>query len=224
MRKLLLIATIFILYSSCSKDKAKDSVVFDSSFSGARLDSVLPQGERKYIAYINPAFEPVNKSPWFAFGVSADTEKKIEVVLNYGKYKHRYIPKLSSDKKTWKKIQASKIKVDTANGTATLKLNVSPRKLFVAAQEIETSQDTYDWLDSILKTNAFLKKKVAGKTVKNENNYVITSNEELKKAIVLIARQHPPEIPGGTIGFKAFYEELLKYIRNSSIFLENTII
>ena len=32
------------------------------------------------------------------------------------------------------------------------------------------------------------------------------SNENLKKAIVLVARQHPPEIPGGTFAFNSFYE------------------
>ena len=202
---LLIVVSIF----SCSKKNQVNDIVFDSSFNGARLNSIKNLGDNKYIAKINPASEPVNKSPYFAFSVIAKSEKEIELQLDYGKYKHRYIPKLSFDKKTWKNIEASKIKIDTSTGIATLKLTVLPQKLYVAAQEIETSQDTYLRLDSMLSKHQFLKKEIAGKTVKKHNNYIVRSTNNTKKGIALIARQHPPETPGGTIGFKAFYEELV---------------
>ena len=38
---------------------------------------------------------------------------------------------------------------------------------------------------------------------------VIHSGGTSKKSIVLIARQHPPEIPGGTFAFNAFFETLM---------------
>ena len=198
----------FLIFS-CTKKKIADDVIFDAAFNGARLDSVETLGGDKYIAHINPAFEPVNKSPYFAFGITANSKKEIELQLDYGSYKHRYIPKLSLDKKSWNKIEASKIKIDTTTGIATLKLTVFPQKLYVAAQEIETSEDTYTWLDSILSKHQFLKKEIAGKTVKQYDNYIVTSISNTKKGIALIARQHPPETPGGTIGFKAFFEELI---------------
>ncbi len=199
---------LFLL--NCKKDHFEQTaVVFDTDFAGARMDSVVLNEKGQYIAYINPAFEPVNKSPWFAFAISSEEEREIEVVLNYGAYKHRYIPKLSTDRKSWKKIASSKIKIDTNSGTATLQLTAAPQKRYIAAQEIESSSDTYSWMDSLIKVHSFLTKESAGQTVLNEQNYVVTSNDNLKHAIVLIARQHPPEIPGGTIGFKAFYETLL---------------
>jgi hypothetical protein len=207
--KPILLICVFAMMLSCKQERTLNSVIFDSSFQGARLDSVEFLGNNKYILHINPAFEPVNKSPYFAFGITAKTEKKIELQLDYGKYKHRYIPKLSFDKKSWKKIDPSKIKIDTTSGIATLKLTVSPQKLYVAAQEIETSEDTYAWLDSILNKHQFLKKEIAGKTAKQQNNYVVISTSITKKSIALIARQHPPETPGGTIGFQAFFEELI---------------
>lgn len=211
------IICLVLFVGSCSK-KVKHDVAFNADFAGGRLDSVASQGNDRYTAYIKPAFEPVNKSPYFAFEVTALTEKDIEITLNYGEYKHRYIPKLSIDRKIWKPIEDSKINIDTTSGTATLKLSVSPKKLYVAAQEIETSADTYNWLDDILKTHPYLKKSVAGKTVKNNDNYVVTSNDSLNKAIVLVARQHPPETPGGTIGFKAFYEALLSDAETAKTF------
>ena len=195
--------------TSCSKDKTSDDVTFDTSFLGARLDSTKHVESNKYIAYISPAFEPVNESAYFAFAVSSKTNKEIEIQLNYGTHKHRYIPKLSTDKKTWRKIDDNNIELDTVTRTAMLRLNISSQKLFVAAQEIESSEDTYSWLDSILKEHPFLKKVIAGKTALKKDNYVINSNLDSKNDIVLIARQHPPESPGGTFGFQAFYEELL---------------
>jgi len=208
--KLIFILVILIGIFSCSKKKIIQNVTFDGSFLGARLDSVINQENNKYMVYINPSFEPVNTSPWYAFSVSAKSDMQIEVKLNYGNYKHRYIPKLSTDRILWKKIEESKIKIDTATGIATLNLSISSQKLYVAAQEIESSEDTYLWVDNILKNNPELKKVVVGKTVLKNDNYVIElEKENTTKAIVIVARQHPPEIPGGTFGFKAFFEELM---------------
>lgn len=194
---------------ACTKKKA-DEISFDNSFKGARLDSIKNLGNNKFIAYISPAFEPTNPSSYFAFAVSSKTKKKIQVQLNYGTYKHRYIPKLSMDKISWKKIDSKNILIDTVNHTATIKLSVTPQKLYVAAQEIETTEDTYKWVSELLNQNPNLKKVVAGKTALNNDNYCLElENENVKNAIGLIARQHPPETPGGTVGFKAFYETLL---------------
>lgn len=201
---------LLLIIASCSGEKKTSTVLinndvsFDSSFLSARLDSVENLGNNKYKVFINPAFRPVNSSPWFAFGVTSKSKKEIEVELNYGENKHRYIPKLSIHKKTWKKIENSKIKIDTARRVATLKLTVSPQKLYVAAQELESSKDTYTLLDLLVKKHPYLTKKVAGKTVLNKNNYVVNSNPDVRKAIVIIARQHPPEIPGEQLGLKPF--------------------
>lgn len=218
--KLTTIALLIIFSFSCDK-KTENDVVFDANFAGGKLDSIASQGNDKYTAYIKPAFEPVNKSQYFAFTVASKSEKTIDVTLDYEDYKHRYIPKLSTDRKTWKPIEDANIQIDTTLGIATLKLNVSPKKLYVAAQEIESSEDTYNWLDGILKKHPYLKKRVAGKTVKNKDNFVVTSNDSLNKAIVLVARQHPPETPGGTIGFKAFYKTLLNNTETAEKFRDN---
>ena len=125
---------------SCKKDNNEiDDVTFDAEFLGARLDSVSSKGNNKYVAYINPAFEPVNKSPWFAFGVSTKSEKEIVIELNYGNYKHRYIPKLSTDRISWENINEDAIEIDLDTEIASLRLNISSRKIYVAAQEIESS-------------------------------------------------------------------------------------
>lgn len=222
MKRYKYIFVLFLLHISYSCVKEKNKIVFNTSFSGARLDSLITKKDSSFEAIIKPAFEPVNKSPWFAFAVSSDRPKTIELTLNYGDYKHRYIPKLSFDKKTWKKIEAQNISIDTIKGTATLKLSISSKKLYVAAQEIESSKDTYAWVDKMIENHSELKKVIAGKTVQNNNNYCIElESEPTKNSIVLIARQHPPEIPGGTIGFKSFFETLMANTKTAKSFREN---
>lgn len=214
--------------SSCKwqiKESKSDKIVevtFDTLFPGARLNSIEKLAENKFKGNVKPAFEPVNESPWFAFGVRSDEKKQIELVLDYGKYRHRYIPKLSTDRTHWTPLAPSKIRIDSLQGTATLILDVSPRKLYVAAQEIESSQDTYRWMDSLLRKPLGIKKQVAGKTVLGNNNYLLSyENGGTEDAVVLVARQHPPEIPGGTIGFKKFYETLFSDLAVAQKFRKN---
>ena len=213
------------LICSCKADQRKsnsggiDLVKIDTTFLGARLTSFEHLGDNRYEAIISPAFEPVNPSPWFAFGISAQTEKEIEIELNYGKYQHRYIPKISSDGKLWEKLPQTRFSVDTVTGKALLNLWVTPQRQYVAAQELESSRDTYAWIDTTMEYHPNLVRKVAGKTALGNNNYVLELEDPtVRKAVILIARQHPPEIPGGTIGFKAFYEALLAHSSLASKF------
>ncbi|WP_190811346.1 M14 family metallopeptidase [Flagellimonas sp. S3867] len=186
-----------------------DGVTFDTSFNGARLSKVYRLEENQYIGEIFPEFEPVNNSPWFAFGVTANDKKSIQITLDYGAYPHRYIPKISTNKIHWKALDTSKVKMDTLNGDATLILDVSPQKIYVAAQEIETSAETYSWMNNYANGNYGINIKEAGKTALNKPNYVLEHETEAEDCVVLIARQHPPEVPGGTIAFKKFYETMV---------------
>ncbi|CAM1347136.1 M14 family metallopeptidase [Tenacibaculum crassostreae] len=189
-------------FFSCSQKKSE--VSFDSSFLSGKLDSVVKHTDNFYEVFIYPAFEPVNQSPWFAFSVASETKKQLTIKLNYGKYKHRYVPKISTDKKHWKPINSTNLYIDSL-GNATITIISTPQKMFIAAQEIESTTDTYAWIDEILKEKS-IKRTVIGKTVLKKDIYALEhDNDTVKKSIVLIARQHPPEIPGGSIGFKAFY-------------------
>ena len=62
---LLLIGLLF----SCQKEET--TIVFDHSFAGAKLDSLVRIDANTYEAFIFPAFEPVNKSPYFAFSITS---------------------------------------------------------------------------------------------------------------------------------------------------------
>ena len=131
--------------------------------------------------------------------------------MDYGQYKHRYIPKISRDRKRWTPLEASRIRVDSSGSLVQLSLKVTPETLFVAAQELETLKENHIWIQSLIKKYHGLRKQQVGKSVLNRQIDVLTFDQsKSKRTIVLIARQHPPEVPGGTIGFRSFFETLLK--------------
>ena len=212
-RRATVLLIILLTLTHCanqSNDKGVilDNVVFSSDFLGGKLDHISKK-ENGYIAYIQPAHEPVNKSPYYAFSVASSSTKEIELTLNYGEYAHRYIPKLSRDRINWTSIEQDKIRIDKNTGEATLTLKISKSPLFVAAQEITSTADTNKWIEQQLSFSAFLRLDTIGFSVQKRPLTVINSGGTSKKAIVLIARQHPPEIPGGTIAFNTFFETLM---------------
>ncbi|WP_420399245.1 M14 family metallopeptidase [Flagellimonas sp.] len=220
-RYLLRLLCLVIVSIGC-KQQSTDDVVFDTSFASARLAEIKKIANNTYTAKVLPESEPINKSPWYAFAVQAEEDKTIQLTLDYGKYQHRYVPKLSQDRLHWTPLDTTKFVVDTLSHTATLSLEISSKKLYVSAQEIETSADTYSWIDKIVGEHPEIEQLVAGRTVLDKDNLVLVHERtDVEDCIVLVARQHPPEIPGGTIGFKSFYETLFSSSDTAKKFREN---
>ncbi len=184
-------------------------VFASNQFDGARLNDFVRLSESNFQATVSPENIPVNASAWFAFQIWSNEKKTIELSVKYTHHKHRYIPKLSTDGRQWFSYEDQvELNSDSTIATFSLKLNDEP--LWVAAQEVISSQKTYDWVDKHVAAKSFLTKKSVGKTALNRDVYVVSSErEETSQSVMLIARQHPPEVPGGSIAFKAFFEEVM---------------
>src|SRR4051794_29252753 len=73
---------------------------------------------------------------------------------------------------------------------------ISNRRLTIAAQEIISSADSYQWMDSLAK-QPFISKQVVGKSLLGKPIMALTtSGSDGKKLIVVLSRQHPPEVTG----------------------------
>ena len=124
---------IFLLTLTHCANRSNDKGVFSDEvvFSSHFWEEIRPyfKKENGYVAYIEPAHEPVNKSPYYAFSVASSSTKEIELTLNYGEYAHRYIPKLSRDRINWSPIEQDKIRIDKNTGEAILISNFKSRCL-----------------------------------------------------------------------------------------------
>lgn len=184
-----------------------DGVTADNRYDGAHLHGFKKIGDSKYQALILPENEPINQSTWFSFKLKSNEPRQINLELYYPDYKHRYVPKISHDGTTWTPIDS--VTISENKEKATFQIQLSNQPTWVSAQEIYDSKSIATWGDSICQFD-FCNKKEIGKSVlgRQIHSYEINETKE-KQTLVLVGRQHPPEIPGGTISMLAFVETVL---------------
>ncbi|MET2986333.1 M14 family metallopeptidase [Aureibaculum conchae] len=195
-------------------------VYASNEFDGARLNGFEQENDSTALVIIHPENAPINNSAYYAFKTWSTTSKPFYFKFKYPKgYKHRYIPKLKINN-TWDIIDSTAVfKQDTI---ITIKLNLTTSPVIVAAQEINTSTDVKNWYTNLVKGKEdFVRVKSAGKSRLNRNLPVLeiskgeTKNKDL---IVLITRQHPPEVTG-YLAFQSFLTTLLEKNELSEEFL-----
>ncbi len=222
MKKIILIGVI--LLTSCKtlftnktplkpqiKKVFNEGIVFaDNEFDGARLNGLKKVNDSTYQVYIKPENTPINKSPWYSFRIWSKEPTKILLEFVYPKeYKHRYIPKSSFDGMEWMPFEKKDYDIDTLNKKLKLDLMLGPKKRWISAQEIYNSKFIWNWIDSLSQKD-FINQEVVGKSVYGKPIKLLRIKKQTaKNAVVFIGRQHPPEIPGGTIALMSFVQTIL---------------
>ncbi len=169
-------------------------VVFANRFATARLNSISQQNDSTFKIDILSENVPVNPSPWYAFKVRAASKRNIYVTLHYPATKHRYNPKISYDNKTWQDVTG--VKVSANEHEATFKLGISTDTVTIAAQEVISSAESYKWMDSIVSLGTVKKEIVGSSLLSKPITMLYTTGSKGKKLIVVLSRQHPPEVTG----------------------------
>lgn len=182
-------------------------VRFSNEFSGARLNECTQTGTNQFRILIRPENAPVNNSAWFAFKVSADQTKTIEVTLAYENGRHRYHPKVSRDGTNWKMLGANAYRHDKEKNEAILKFEVGPRPVWIAAQEMIGIAELTSWMNQLSK-KTFIQKSLVGKSMEGRDiEQLQIGNQSSSNYVFIIGRQHPPEVTG-SLGLMSFTETL----------------
>ena len=187
-----------------------NGVYATNKFRAARLNNFIQENDTLYSAVIEPENTPINGSPWFAFKIWADKRDTISVKLEYTFSKHRYVPKLSTNGRDWVAIPQDKMTFVDDERNLVIQLPVSKDTLWVSAQEIYDSQIVAEWSVKIA-ANPFVTFGSAGQSREDRPLYFLDINKDssIKKDIVVIlSRQHPPEVTG-FMAMQAFVEEIL---------------
>jgi hypothetical protein len=197
------------------------NIFASNQFAGAHLNDFLKINDSIFQAIISPENIPVNHSPWFAFQVWSKEQTEIQLEIKYTHHRHRFIPKTSFDGKNWEALDTLSLKIDTTNQKVTIPLQLNPMPLWISAQEVISSDSTYRWMEDLAQLT-FVDKKEIGKTALGQPIFSLKVNAEKRdQTLLIIGRQHPPEVPGGTIALEAFIEELLSMSDFSNYFLAN---
>jgi hypothetical protein len=225
MKKLLLIYTLLVssvLLTACSSiqnDNVKTcttgKVRLTSDFATGRMDECLLVAENEFLITLVPENRPINSSPWYAFKIEADKTTDVTISLKVRGDKHRYPPKVSIDGKKWQ------LQNYSLNGERlTMKLTASTTPILIAAQEIIDNQYYVNWAKQLI-SDSKVTHSILGHSTQGRPIYKIEHrNEKAKEWLVILGRQHPPEITGALALFP-FVETLLANSELSDDYLKN---
>lgn len=200
----------------------KDLGVYASNdFDAARMNDFFKSNDSTAVLVVNPENQPINQSTYYAFKIWSDIPKTFYVAFEYPKgFKHRYIPKLKKTEE-WSIIDPSKIIKRGDRVLIKLELNKTP--LTIAAQEINTSSDVKKWAIDLSKgKESYVNYSVYGKSKLGRDLPVLDIYKGAKKGkdiVVLLTRQHPPEVTG-YFAYQEFLKTILNDVEWSDLFLK----
>lgn len=211
-----LVLLMCLLVAACSREKssdghrwsfAEDGVVFDAEFPRARLSECKRIGPGEYDLAVRPEDLPVNNSPWFAFKVSAVKETSIVAHLRCLGGTLRYRPKISTDGVQWLMLPEEAFTKGPEENECTLRLEIGPNPLWVAAQEPVSTDEMTAWAHT-LERLPFVTMREFGSSIRGKPLFRLdVGKADATRHVSIIGRQHPPETTG-SLALMRFIEEV----------------
>lgn len=195
------------------------AVAIDTGFPAGNIASCAIGDDGRVKITIAPEdAPPINCSAWYAFRVHSNAPRDVTVELDYTACGHRYWPKTSSGDGMWEAIPKRYVSVferrpakegERANKSARFVVKAGEAPVFVSAQEIFVPS-TYDaWLDGV-EGKASVNRFELGRSAEGRLIEAITiGNSAAKEQVVLVGRQHPPEVTGA-LAMLPFMETLME--------------
>ena len=198
-----------------------DPAVFaDNLFDGARLNGFDRMNDSSFVVTIQPENEPINPSPWYAFRVWSKKAQTIHLYFDYGKYKHRYYPKVSSNGQLWADMDSARVINDSIGVFQYLKIPLSQDTIWIAGQEVVASREVKTWTEELAEQEG-VEFRSFGKSRQDRDMIALDIDRNPKArnpVLVVLSRQHPPEVTGYR-AMQFFVEELLSGDSLSEVFL-----
>lgn len=188
---------------------AKGSVHFD--FEGASRATCYVEDERTLSILVTPEhLPPINPSPWYAFRYSAAKDSQLTVNVRYVSARHRYAPKWRGSG------DPAAFAVTVAPDKEAMSITLPPGEGVVSGQPLVTSGHYDTFLRQLVKSGRgkgiILGHSHGGRPIKG----VRLGNADAPRLVVLLGRQHPPEVTGAT-AMDAFSLTIAKLFRSGVI-------
>lgn len=214
------ISPLFASNITTNKECSTDTVKIDFNFSGSgNLSCEVIKSDYIKI-FINPELDDsINPSPWFAFRKS-EHSKSIKLALDYKNYHHRYHPKISIDKKSWNKIDEANISKIENGKVIVIDFSPSSQKNYVASQELITNFWYNKWYNELENSGRVRREVIGFSVLKNPIPMFFVEKNINNPYILILGRQHPPEVTGA-FAMRGFINQLLNKNSLSDSFLKN---
>ncbi len=177
-------------------------------FAGARRGRCLAVDDNRVVLKIRREDRRVvNRSPWYSFRIEPHSPGRAEIVLDYGRWTHRYRPKTSRDGVNWQTVPEDRITLTKKGRRAMFAIDMDGDALWISAQELITPA-VYDAWNERISGTTDAELSLLGQSLEGRSIPMLRSPDELDEVVMLIGRQHPPEI-SGALAFFAFTSTLL---------------
>ena len=180
-------------------------------YAGARLGNCQVIDASQVEIEIHPEDSgPINPSPWYGFHVQASLPDagELRVRLRYGKYRHRYAPKISLDGAAWRRLPDAEVEVSD-DGSVLMRLRPGRQGLHLSAKENLNLAFYEAWREKIEPRAPGGEWTEIGQSLEGRPIHALLVNPQAPSYLLLLGRQHPPEVPGA-LALIHFMERLLE--------------
>jgi hypothetical protein len=188
---------------------AQGSIHFD--FEGASRSTCYVEDDRTLSILVTPEhLPPINPSPWYAFRYKAIKGANLTVHVRYIGARHRYAPK-------WRgRGNPAGFSAVVAKDNNAVSITLPPGEGVVSGQPLMTAVHYDKLLEQLTKSGR-------GKTILLGRSHdrrpikaVRLGNIDAPSLVVLLGRQHPPEITGA-MAMDAFSQKIARLVRSGAI-------
>ncbi len=145
--------------------------------------------------------------PWYAFRVSPKRPGDAVVLMGFvNASANRFWPKISHDGEIWKNLPDDAVAVSADEKRLALRVGVAEAPVWIASQQLVTTM-YYDSLARALAGRTDVNVRLLGRSVEGRP-ITVAETSGRPQALVLLGRQHPPEVTGA-LTLQAFLATVL---------------
>jgi Zinc carboxypeptidase len=188
---------------------AQGRVYFD--FEGASRSACYVEDERTLSILVTPEhLPPINPSPWYAFRYRATNGGKLTINVRYIGARHRYAPQWRGSG------DPAAFAATVAQDKQTLSITLPPGEGVVSGQPLVTSAHYDTLLGQLAKSGKGSRITLGYSHDGRPIKAVRLGNANAPRLVVLLGRQHPPEVTGAT-AMDAFSLAIATLVRSHAI-------
>ena len=162
---------------------------------------------------IAPEFAPINPSPWYAYRLEREDDSELSRTFTirhrYLHGQHRYSPWVKTVGSEWQAVSTLKQAALNNKLEFEFELEIPREGITVSAQPVLTVEDTYRWSDSLAGQHDLVHEVLASTEDGHNVRIYSTRPEKPQGMILLLGRQHPPEVTGA-FAYQDFVDRLFE--------------
>ena len=184
-----------------------DAVLLDSHFPGGAFATCSVQADGTFTVTVRAEdAKVVVPMPWYAFRASPKRAGSVAVAVEFVDSEARFWPKISPDGTAWRRMDAAAITSDDDGRRLTLRIELQEAPMWIAAQRLLTGR-YYDAWTRHLAARADVRVRTIGRSMQGRP-VVVAETQPRAAAVVLLGRQHPPEVTGA-LTLRGFADRVL---------------